>query len=141
MLHVTYYISELDNNDKEYITNEKSVIETLKDVSRLKFNSIYESEYDNFTMFTSDNISMKIENYNEILGRIDEEIALRINKKIIDYKNKKNLPNVIRLATTTTLALTVLTGFTFYTTTALNEESIPTTAEVFESTYIHEDVI
>ena len=155
MTILTYYLNDLDNiiceiidnGERTYVVDQDKIEYGFNYISNMKFKNIYNCELGNYVTFNDRALSLKIENYSEILGRIDRQIALEIHKKVEDFEKRKKLPAIIKYAMAGTLTL-VLTGFTAYATNNIDEE-VPDTAvlmdtSIFDSTvdtttYIYEE--
>ncbi len=129
----TYHLNELDNiiceiidngGKPEYVVDQDKIECGFKYISYMRFNEVYDNEYGNVVTFRNGSLSLTIKNYSEVLGRIDREIALKIHKKVENYKKNKKLPTIIKLAAAGTLTL-ALTGFTAYAANNINEEVSP----------------
>ena len=155
MTILTYYLNDLDNitceiidnGERMYVVDQDKIEYGFNYISNMKFSNIYNCELGNYVTFNDRALSLKIENYSEVLGRIDKQIALEIHKKVEDFEKRKKLPAIIKYAMAGTLTL-VLTGFTAYATTDISEEPIPEATtlmdtSIFDSTvdttsYIYE---
>lgn len=154
MTILTYYLNDLDNitceiidnGERTYVVDQDKIEYGFNYISNMKFSNIYNCELGNYVTFNDRALSLKIENYSEVLGRIDRKIALEIHKKVEDFEKRKKLPAIIKYAMAGTLTL-VLTGFTAYAANNIDEE-VPDTAvlmdtSIFDSTvdttnYIYE---
>lgn len=154
MTILTYYLNDLDNitceiidnGERTYVVDQDKIEYGFNYISNMKFRNIYNCELGNYVTFNDRALSLKIENYSEVLGRIDRQIALEIHKKVEDFEKRKKLPAIIKYAMAGTLTL-VLTGFTAYAANNIDEE-VPDTAvlmdtSIFDSTvdttnYIYE---
>lgn len=155
MTILTYYLNDLDNiiceiidnGERTYVVDQDKIEYGFNYISNMKFRNIYNCELGNYVTFNDRALSLKIENYSEVLGRIDKQIALEIHKKVEDFEKRKKLPAIIKYAMAGTLTL-VLTGFTAYAANNIDEE-VPDTAvlmdtSIFDSTvdttnYIYEE--
>ena len=133
MAVLTYRLNDLDNvvceivdnGEITHVVDQDKIAYGLTYLSKMHYKEIYDCiELGNYASFKNKDLSLKIENYSEVLGRIDEEVAYKIHKKIEDFKFRKDLPATIKLATGV-LSLTVLTGFTTaYATQVFGEDEV-----------------
>ncbi len=142
----TYHLNDLDNitceiiengGKPKYVVDQDKIEYGFNYISNMRFNEVYDNEYDNVVTFRNGSLSLTIKNYSEVLGRIDREIALKIHKKVEDFEKRKKLPAIIKYAMAGTLTL-VLTGFTAYAANNIDEEVPDTTVlmdtSIFDST-------
>ena len=134
MTILTYYLNDLDNitceiidnGERTYVVDQDKIEYGFNYISNMRFRNIYNCELGNYVTFNDRALSLKIENYSEVLGRIDRKIALEIHKKVEDFEKRKKLPAIIKYAMAGTLTL-VLTGFTAYAANNIDEEVPDTT--------------